>query len=132
MATKKNCDIKIPPLWLIFNEFIADKEKDDYILPIIKHTEPASQYKDVTLARQRYNKKLAEMAGIEENLTSYVARHSYATITDEMEIPITAISKMLRQEKINTTQIYLDSLKKSTIDEYQEKIIKKSEAIDIQ
>lgn len=63
------------------------------------------------------------MAKIEENLTSYVARHSYATIADQMEIPLTTISKMLGHEKVNTTQIYLASLKKSTIDDYQEKII---------
>ena len=63
------------------------------------------------------------MAGIEENLTSYVARHSYATIADQMEIPLTVISKMLGHEKINTTQVYLASLKKNKIDDYQVKII---------
>ncbi|MBR9997384.1 MAG: hypothetical protein KFF73_00365 [Cyclobacteriaceae bacterium] len=37
------------------------------------------------------------MAGIEEKLTSYVPRHPYASIADEMGIPVTAISQMLGQ-----------------------------------
>ena len=63
------------------------------------------------------------MAGIEEKLTSYVSRHSYASIADDMGIPLTAISQMLGHEKVSTTQAYLDKLRKSKLDKYQKEII---------
>ena len=125
--TSQPFDIKIPEqLMPIIEYFTKGKKKDDYILPIIKREDPVLKYKDVEWARLRYNKNLkiiAQKAGIEEKLTSYVTRHSYATIADDMGIPLTAISKMLGHERVSTTQVYLDNLKKSKLDEYQEEII---------
>lgn len=69
-------------------------------------------------------KRAISLAGIEEKLTSYVPRHSYASIADEMGIPVTAISQMLGHEKVSTTQAYLDKLRKSKLDEYQEEVVK--------
>ncbi|MBI1185434.1 tyrosine-type recombinase/integrase [bacterium] len=57
-------------------------------------------------------------------LTSYVARHSYASIADDMEVPITVISQMLGHQKISTTQSYLTDLRKNRLDEYQDKVVK--------
>ena len=68
-------------------------------------------------------KKLGELAGIDEKLTSYVARHTFATLADQMEIPITAISQMLGHGRISTTQIYLTGLKNNTLDNYNERIL---------
>ena len=66
-------------LMLIIKYFTKGKKKDDYILNIIKRDNPFLKYKDVEWTRLRYNKNLkiiAQKAGIEENLTSYVIRHS--------------------------------------------------------
>ena len=126
--TSQPFDIKIPEQLIpIIKYFTKDKKEDDYILNIIKREAPVLKYKDVEWARLRYNKNLkiiAHKAGIEENLTSYVTRHSYATIADDMGIPLTAISQMLGHERISTTQAYLDKLRKSKLDDYQEEIIK--------
>ena len=76
-------------------------------------------------ALNRYNKslkKLAQLANIEESLTSYVSRHSFASIANNMEIPVTAISEMLGHERLSTTQVYLAGFKKEAIDQYAEKI----------
>ncbi|MDB5227807.1 MAG: site-specific integrase [Bacteroidota bacterium] len=110
----------------ILNIYAKDKQKDDYIFPIIKRTEPAEQYKDVEWARNRYNKKLtklAERCDIEENLTSYVSRHSFATQAKNLGIPIAAISDMLGHESTKTTEIYLDSLPSEIMDQYHEQVI---------
>jgi site-specific recombinase XerD len=40
-----------------------------------------------------------------------------------MAIPVTAISEMLGHQKLSTTQIYLASLNKKTIDNYNDKVI---------
>lgn len=76
-------------------------------------------------ALQRYNKrlkKLGKLAGIQETSTSYVSRHSFASIANNMEIPVTAISEMLGHERLSTTQVYLAGFKKEAIDEYAERI----------
>ncbi len=125
--TSQPFDIKIPEQLLpVMDFFTKGKKKDDYILNIIKRDDPVLKYKDVEWARHRYNnnlKEIARLAGIEEKLTSYVTRHSYATIADDIGIPLTAISQMLGHEKVSTTQAYLDKLRKSKLDEYQEEII---------
>ena len=102
-----------------------DKGAHDFILPIIKRVDPNDQYYDIVYARKRYNtnlKTLAKMAGIQENLSSYVARHSFATIADDQDVPLTVISGMLGHKRISTTQVYLGSLRKNRLDDYQNKV----------
>ena len=119
-------DIKITPnLQKILTYYTKKKKDTDFILPIVKGEKLSDQYKDVLWALQRYNKRLktlAKLAGIQENLTSYVSRHSFASIANEMEIPLTAISEMLGHERISTTQVYLSGFKKEVIDQYAKKI----------
>jgi len=126
--TAQPFDIKIPDqLWPILKYFTRNKSKDEYILPVVKRDTPIGRYKDIDWARRRYNrnlKQIAELADIAEKLTSYVSRHSYASIADEMGIPVTAISQMLGHERVSTTQAYLDKLRKSKLDEYQDEVIK--------
>jgi len=64
------------------------------------------------------------LCGIDQRLTSYVSRHSFATQAMLNEVPLTAISEMLGHSKLNTTQVYLKSLPTNILDSYQEKIIK--------
>lgn len=125
--TGKHYDIKVSPsLQTILDYYIKDKSKEDYILPVIRSEEPVTQYKHILRARKKYNKRLrliAEDAGIETKLTSYVARHTFASLANNMAIPVTAISEMLGHQKLSTTQIYLASLNKKTIDNYNDKVI---------
>lgn len=110
----------------ILKKYITGKQKDDFIFPIIKRETPEEQYKDIEWARSRYNKKLkdiAKLCKIEENLTSYVGRHSFATIAKGLKIPIANISDMLGHESIKTTEIYLDSLPSDIMDSYHEQIV---------
>jgi len=109
----------------ILGYFTQEKEKSDYLLDIIKDENPTDQYNKITWSRKRYNKnlkKLAKMAGIEENVTSYAARHTFASGADDMGIPLTAISQMMGHKRISTTQAYLANLRKSKMDEYQDEI----------
>jgi site-specific recombinase XerD len=125
--TKEPFDIKIPDqLWPVIKVFIKGKKIDDYLIPAIKRESELLKFRDIEWARKRYNKNLktiAQKAGIEEKLTSYVSRHSYASIADEMGIPVTAISQMLGHEKVSTTQAYLDKLRRSKLDKYQDEVI---------
>ncbi len=62
------------------------------------------------LSNQKMNdnlKVIQELAGITKNLTTHLARHSFATtITLNNNIPIETVSKMLGHTNIRTTQIY--------------------------
>lgn len=124
--TSKAYDIKLTPqLMEVLDYYLKGIQKDDFILPIIKRERLELQYKDAQWALKRYNKGLKEIAGlcgIEERLTSYVSRHSFATHALFKNIPLPAISKMLGHSKLSTTQIYLKSLPSNVIDSYQEEL----------
>lgn len=54
-----------------------------------------------------YLKEIADLCGIEKNLTFHLARHTFATtIALTNGVPIESISKMLGHTKLSTTQIY--------------------------
>lgn len=122
--TSKAYDIKITEqLDAILEYYLKGKGKGDFILPILKRRTLDLQYKDEKWALKRYNKGLKEIAGlceIEEKLTSYVSRHSFATHAMLNNVPLQAISAMLGHSKLNTTQIYLKSLPNNVLDTYQE------------
>lgn len=117
-----NCTSQIEE---ILRFYIDGKSKDDYILPIISAETLEDKYRQVIGARNRYNRglqKIAEQCGIENHLTSYVSRHSFATHAMLKNVPLQAISAMLGHKKLNTTQIYLKSLPNNVLDSYQEQL----------
>ena len=105
--------------------YTQNKEKDTFIFPIVKRDILELQHKDIDWERHRYNKglkKIATICNIEDNLTSYVSRHSFATQAMLQNVPLLAISAMLGHSKLNTTQIYLKSLPNNILDTYNEQI----------
>ncbi|HEY8781183.1 MAG TPA: site-specific integrase [Mucilaginibacter sp.] len=54
-----------------------------------------------------YLKEIADLCEINKNLTTHMARHTFATtVTLGNDVPIESVSKMLGHTKITTTQIY--------------------------
>ena len=125
--TSKPYDINITPqLKEILSFYLQDREKSDFIFPIVKRDKFELQYKDVLWARKRYNKGLKEIAAkcnIEQRLTSYVSRHSFATQAMLQDVPLQAISAMLGHNRLSTTQIYLKSLPSVILDDYNKKLV---------
>ena len=66
-----------------------------------------------------------DMVGLKIPLTTYVARHTWASVALHMNIPIATISEGMGHNSYKTTQIYLQSLDVATINEANERIIKK-------
>lgn len=124
--TSKPYDINITsPLMAILSFYLKTKRKSDFIFPIVKRDTFELQYKDVLWARKRYNKGLKEIAkkcDIEQRLTSYVSRHSFATQAMLQDVPLQAISAMLGHNRLSTTQIYLKSLPNEILDGYNKKL----------
>ncbi|WP_431127125.1 phage integrase SAM-like domain-containing protein [Flagellimonas flava] len=125
--TSKPYDINVTPqLKEILSFYLRDKDKSDFIFPIVKREVFELQYKDVLWARKRYNKGLKEIAkkcNIEQRLTSYVSRHSFATQAMLQDVPLQAISAMLGHNRLSTTQIYLKSLPSEVLDGYNKKLV---------
>ncbi|GAA3560245.1 site-specific integrase [Snuella lapsa] len=125
--TSKPYDIKITPqLKEILKFYIKNKNKSDFIFPIITRDTYELQYKDVLWARKRYNqglKEIADKCNIEQRLTSYVSRHSFATQAMLQDVPLQAISAMLGHNRLSTTQIYLKSLPNEVLDDYNKKLV---------
>lgn len=96
-----------------------------YLLPIIKDAskDERNQYK-VAIFRMNSNlKRVAKLAGITKPLTSYVARHSWASIARSKNIPMSVISEGMGHESESTTQIYLASFDSDVIDNANNLII---------
>ncbi len=77
-----------------------------------------------------YLKELADICGIQKNLTMHVARHTFATsVTLSNGVPIETVSKMLGHTSLKTTQIYvriIDSKISNDMSQLQKKLHKES------
>ena len=110
----------------ILTPYLDGKQPGDFILNIIKSDDPKTQYKQVKKALKQYNKYLEEIAkecGISFNITSYVSRHSYATIAKYKGVPTAVISEALGHSSEEVTQVYLSSFDKTVMDKYHSMII---------
>jgi integrase len=97
-----------------------------YLLPIIKNPgeNPRKQYRNAILSVNRNLKSLSKMMGLPTVLTTYVARHSWASIAKSKNIPISVISEGMGHDSQMTTQIYLASLDTAVIDRANSLILK--------
>lgn len=99
---------------------IIDKYENgsEYLLPIIKteNGDVRKQYKNTLTMVNRNLKKIGAMAGLSDPLTTYVMRHSWATIAKNKGIRLSVISEGLGHDNEATTQIYLDSISNSKVD----------------
>ena len=66
---------------------------------------------------------LSKMAGIKTHLTTYVARHTYATVLKRSGVNIALISESLGHSDLSTTQIYLDSFENTQIDQAMQNLL---------
>ncbi len=97
-----------------------------YIFPILKSKENAKKFKQYQIALNYYNRQLKRLSFLlrsDCNLTSYVARHSWATAARKHNIPLSVISAGMGHTSERTTQIYLKALDNTAIDTANRKII---------
>ena len=67
-------------------------------------------------------KEIAAICNIGKNLTTHVARHSWATAAQKHNIPISVISAGMGHASERTTQIYMAALENSEIDAANQRI----------
>ena len=93
-----------------------------YIFPIIHdNMTPEQQYKKIKQAIQqvnKYMKRIAKACDINKKVTTYYARHSFASILNESNVPLKFIYDSLLHHDIKQTENYIDSLKDDAIKNY--------------
>ena len=105
---------------------IIDKYPKDsrYLLPILTNDANDRQtYKKLSKRINRHLRQVGEMAQLPIPLTMYVARHSWASIAKQKQIPISVISDALGHDSEKTTLIYLSTLDTSAVDNANSEIL---------
>ena len=97
-------------------------ESKGYLFPILNaqlHKTPLQKQNRIHKMLGKVNKNLKLLAadlGVEANLTTYDARHSFASVLKKSGVNIALISEALGHSDLTTTQIYLDSFDNEQID----------------
>lgn len=116
--TKEQFDFKLHPeakrILTFYKEMVGNSD-DGYIFPILykRHNSVRSKRDRRQKILKRVNKDLkaiSEKAEIQKNLTTYVARHTYATTLKAKGVSIEEIGKTLGHDSTKTTEIYLDEI----------------------
>ena len=102
----------------IIRKYSAATRESPYVFPIIGEEKGEGAYRKYLSALTSYNRALKEMASkanTRTHLTSYVARHTWATAARDTGAPISVISSALGHSSERTTLIYLDGVDSSKI-----------------
>jgi len=99
---------------------------DPYLFPVLSpEMDEEKQFKAIRQFIKVVNKHIKQIAkrcGINENVTSYTARHSWATISKNSGASVEFIGEMLGHSSVNVTKAYLKSFDKEHRMKHAEKI----------
>lgn len=103
-----------------------DTTGSPYLLPIIRNTgkDERLQYKNAAHLVNNKLKIIGDQLDLSIPLTTYVARHGWASIAKSKNIPISTISEAMGHDSESTTRIYLASLDTSAVDKANSIILK--------
>lgn len=113
--TGKELNFKLTPETERIIESYRTTDPEDYLFPILsthRHRTEQQVFNRIHKVLRIVNtnlKEIAKLASIEGVMTTYVARHSFATILKRSGVQISVISEAMGHRDITTTEIYLDS-----------------------
>lgn len=113
----------------IISKYSDYQKKANYFFPILhckRHVTPMQKHNRVRKYCLHINhelKILAKELNITANVTTYVARHSFATILKKSGVNIGIISQALGHQDIKTTQIYLSKFDNEQVDEAMKNLL---------
>ena len=102
---------------------------EDYIFPILDkrvHKTEQQIYDRLHKVTAKVNENLkliSKEIDLKNPITTYVARHTFATVLKRSGVNIAIISESLGHSDLATTQIYLDSFENSQIDEAMKNLL---------
>jgi site-specific recombinase XerD len=120
--TKQSLTVRLESCMQEIIDRYCSRSIDDYLLPV--YTEKNRNHTSQLRTFNKRLKNISEILGLEKPLSSYVARHSWATIALRKKVPIEVISEGMGHENETTTRIYLASIGQSAVDEANMEIIR--------
>ena len=127
--TKGTFSIEIlEPVQTILDYYKTTNGKSQYVFPILLKSDltPIQILNRKKKVLQQYNsglKEIAKLIGINKNLTSYVARHSFATALKNKGSSIEKISELMGHSDIKVTMSYLKDFDQDTLDIENRKLL---------
>lgn len=131
IKTGVHLEFELTPISIKILGFYKSRSFADYLHPILREkslTKIQIKNREEKILKE-VNKSLKEIAnliGVNKNITFYTARHSFATYLKFNGVPIDAISEMLGHTDIKTTQAYLNKLPNKKLDKIANDVFKNS------
>jgi len=109
-------------------ELIYKYRSNTYLFPIFNETHQSEQAKANRLHKvitkvNNHLKQIGEELNLPITLTTYVARHSQATVMKKAGVPTALISQIMGHSSERVTQIYLDSFGNDQMDEAMKNLL---------
>lgn len=101
------------PTTYIFNMISPDDSPEQELANI----------KQATKTINLHMKRIGESLGFDLKLTTYTARHSFATVLKRSGAPVEFISESLGHKDLKTTENYLDSFEDDLKESYQKQLL---------
>ncbi len=123
--TGQHIRVKIePPMQDIINRYA--RKDSPYLFPILTNNNPKQVMREYERKRSKYNRLLNQLAqkAIIPHLTSYVARHSWASIAYSLDVALPIISKAMGHTSTQTTLTYIREINDYRIDEANKGLLK--------
>ena len=125
--TKQPVHVHIEPcMQEIIDRYYNPKSK--YVFPFVTSENKIKATRQYLTNLGRYNrtlKRIADMAGVSANITSYTMRHTWASFAFRNNIDLPIISKALGHTNTNTTITYIREIDDAPIAEANRKLLAK-------
>ena len=116
-----------PEAMRILKRYMSRDSSSPYLFPILSSREGTKEaYREYQLALRSFNRQLmllGEILGLSDRLSSYTARHTWATTAYHCEIHPGIISEAMGHSSITVTETYLKPFQNKKIDEANKRVV---------
>lgn len=113
----------------LIEKYVSYAQHAEYLFPVLhseRHISPMQKNNRIHKICHQVNQELRAFAKelkIKADVTTYVARHSFATILKKSGVNIGIISQALGHQDIKTTQIYLSQFDNEQVDKVMKNLL---------
>ena len=116
-----------PEAMILVKKYMNRDSSSPYLFPFLESREGTKEaYREYQLALRSFNQQLmllGELLGLGDKLSSYTARHTWATTAYYCEIHPGIISEAMGHSSITVTETYLKPFRSKKIDEANRQVV---------
>ena len=116
-----------PEAMALVKKYMNRDSSSPYLFPLLRSREGTKEaYREYQLALRSFNQQLmllGELLGLGDKLSSYTARHTWATTAYYCEIHPGIISEAMGHSSITVTETYLKPFRNKKIDEANKQVL---------